>query len=242
MSPQALINGESMAVPEQIPYTEYIANGSTKAFALTFNCQSKDHLIVFLNDAEVLATEFSFSTGSVIFNKAPLVGVKVKFQRSTPFSRSTHYQSYNNSLRPGALNDDFDRLWLAMQELRFESFQIKQKLNELIDIFNNFGLLPRVNSLHGNELMLVSQEEKTLSVTVDQLLNYLSAKLPPPSVIEKPTLNIAALLNQQMIIGNTSAEAAITASIDDSLTANMRADGLEIQGKSQPNSTITVEY
>lgn len=241
MSPQALINGESMAVPEQIPYTEYIANGSTKAFALTFNCQSKDHLIVFLNDAEVLATEFSFSTGSVIFNKAPLVGIKVKFQRSTPFSRSTHYQSYNNSLRPGALNDDFDRLWLAMQELRFESTQIEQKIDNLINIFNNFSLLQQASSLTGNELMLVSQEEKTLSVTVDQLLNYLSAKLPP-SVIEKPTLSIAALLNQQMIIGNTSAEAAITASIDDSLTANMRADGLEIQGKSQPNSTITVEY
>lgn len=118
---------------------------------------------------------------------------------------------------------------------------VENKTDRFMMTLNDFSLLQQASSLTGNELMLVSQEEKTLNVTVDQLLNYLSAKLPP-SVVEKPTLSIAALLNQQQIIGNTSAQAAITAFIDDSLTANMRADGLEIKGKAQPNSTIIVEY
>lgn len=119
---------------------------------------------------------------------------------------------------------------------------LETKTNQVIMTLNDFSLLQQVNSLTGNELMLVSQEEQTRTVTVDQLLHYLSDKLPPPSVIEKPTLNIAALLNQQMIIGNTVVQAEVTAFIDDSLTANMRADGLEIKGKAQPNSTITIEY
>lgn len=248
MSPQALINGESMAVPEQIPYTEYVANGVTKAFALTFNCQSKDHLMVFFNEIAVLQTDFSLTLSSqsesvsfVTFNTAPQIGTRVQLQRNTPLSRSTHYQSYNNSLRPSALNIDFDRLWLAMQEQRFKSTQIEQKIDNLINIFNNFSLLQQASSLTGNELMLVNQEEQARTVTVNQLLNYLSDKLPP-SVIEKPTLSIAALLNQQQIIGNTAPQAQITATIDDSLTVKVRADGLEIKGKAQPNSTIIVEY
>lgn len=226
-----------MAVSEQVPYIEYMANGATKTFALTFECQNKDHLMVFLNDIAVLPTAFSLSLGNVVFNSAPLLGTKVQLQRSTPLSRSTNYQSYNNSLRPNALNSDFDRLWLAMQEQHFKSFQIEQKLNKLIDIFNNFGLLPRVSNLNGNDLMLVSQEQETRSATIDQILSYLSASIPQP----KPILTLAALLNEQTVVGNTAAQASISVSIDKSLTAQMRADGLEIKGTAEPNANIQIK-
>ncbi|MFZ8001433.1 hypothetical protein ACO1DV_00035 [Acinetobacter lwoffii] len=38
-----------MAVPEQTPYKEYTANGSTTSFALGFICDSKNDLIVLVD-------------------------------------------------------------------------------------------------------------------------------------------------------------------------------------------------
>lgn len=69
---------------------------------------------------------------------------------------------------------------------------------------------------------------------------YSGPEPTPPST--KPEIALAALLNQQQIIGNTAPQAAITATIDDSLTAKIRADGLEIKGKTTPNAIVTVEY
>ena len=46
-----------MAVSEQTPYIEYTANGITTSFALEFNCDNQDHLIVLVDDVEpVLGT------------------------------------------------------------------------------------------------------------------------------------------------------------------------------------------
>lgn len=69
---------------------------------------------------------------------------------------------------------------------------------------------------------------------------YSGTEPTPPST--KPEIALAALLNQQQIIGNTAAQAEVTAAIDDSLVARIRADGLEIKGKTTPNAIITVEY
>ena len=41
-----------MAVPEQTPYIEHIGNGVTTSFALKFQCESKDHLIVMVDEIE----------------------------------------------------------------------------------------------------------------------------------------------------------------------------------------------
>lgn len=54
-------------------------------------------------------------------------------------------------------------------------------------------------------------------------------------------LHLTALLEQQNIIGNTLALADVSASIDDSLTANIRIDGLEIKGTAEPNSEIQIQ-
>ncbi|MCG2937595.1 hypothetical protein, partial [Escherichia coli] len=48
---------------------------------------------------------------------APISQSKIILQRDTPLLRSTDYQTYNNSLRPQPVNNDFDKIWLKLQEL-----------------------------------------------------------------------------------------------------------------------------
>lgn len=131
-----------MAVSEQTPYTEYTANGTTTSFALEFYCEKKEHLIVLVDDVEPVVGSWSLSNGTVVFNTAPENGKKITLQRNTPFSRTTDYQSYNNSFRPPAVNNDFDRLWRKLQELGVADWllrlyvdrlhqQQEQKINDL---------------------------------------------------------------------------------------------------------------
>ena len=106
-----------MAVQEQTPYIEYTANGIATSFALEFDCDNRDHLIVLVDDIEPVVGAWSFSNGAVVFNTAPENGKKITLQRNTPFNRLADYQSYNNSFRPPAINKDFDRIWWKLQEL-----------------------------------------------------------------------------------------------------------------------------
>ncbi|WP_334420864.1 hypothetical protein [Acinetobacter soli] len=109
-----------MAVANQTPYKEYIGNGTTKIFPLEFDCDDADHLIVKVNDIEVPALNnwsLNTNTGSVVFAIAPISQSKIILQRDTPLLRSTDYQTYNNSLRPQPVNNDFDKIWLKLQEL-----------------------------------------------------------------------------------------------------------------------------
>ena len=89
-----------MAVQEQTPYQEITANGVTTSFVLDFDCENKDHLIVTLDGVEPPVGNWSLTGGSVVFTTAPANGALIVIQRNTPFSRSTDYQSYNNSFRP----------------------------------------------------------------------------------------------------------------------------------------------
>ncbi|MFM2333929.1 MAG: hypothetical protein RIQ74_2779, partial [Pseudomonadota bacterium] len=106
-----------MAVSEQTPYIEYVANGVTTSFPLGFDCDKKEHLVVKIDDVTVNTVNFSLLDGVVIFNTAPISNAKITFQRDTPLERNTEYQSFNNSFRPQPLNGDFDRIWWKLQEL-----------------------------------------------------------------------------------------------------------------------------
>lgn len=106
-----------MAVPNQTPYKKYTANGSTTQFSLGFNCESKDHLIITIDEVEAVTGSWSLSNGNVIFSVAPGVGKEIELKRNTPASRSTDYQSYNNSFNPQTINKDIDWIWLKLQEL-----------------------------------------------------------------------------------------------------------------------------
>lgn len=119
-----------MAVAEQTPYIEYTANGATTSFALGFYCESKDHLIVTVNGVEPLLTDWSLVDGAVVFAVAPINESVVVIQRNTPFSRPVDYQTYNNSFRAPAVNNDFDRIWLKLQELGTADWILRQYVDK----------------------------------------------------------------------------------------------------------------
>ncbi|WP_272387651.1 tail fiber domain-containing protein [Acinetobacter baumannii] len=108
-----------MAVPEQTPFIEYTANGTTTVYPLTFDCDKPEYLIVSLDGEEAPVGSWALTNGSVAFNTAPSNGVLITIERNTPFRRTTEYQSYNNSFRPAPVNKDFDLIWWKLQELGY---------------------------------------------------------------------------------------------------------------------------
>ena len=120
-----------MAVQEQTPLQEYTANGIAKQFDLEFDCESADHLIVSIDDLEVLHTDWYLSGNAIVFHVAPASGKQVKIQRNTPFNRLADYQSYNNSFRPPAINKDLDRIWWKLQELGVADWILSNRINAL---------------------------------------------------------------------------------------------------------------
>lgn len=108
-----------MAVPEQTPFIEYTANGTTTVYPLTFDCDKSEYLIVSLDGEEAPVGSWSLAGGSITFNTAPANGVLITIERNTPFRRTTEYQSYNNSFRPSPVNKDFDLIWWKLQELGY---------------------------------------------------------------------------------------------------------------------------
>ncbi|WEI10448.1 hypothetical protein PYR73_05590 [Acinetobacter soli] len=176
-----------MAVANQTPYKEYIGNGTTKIFPLEFDCDDADHLIVKVNDIEVPALNnwtLNTNTGSVVFAIAPISQSKIILQRDTPLLRSTDYQTYNNSLRPQPVNNDFDKIWLKLQELGVTNWltdtDIKNlsayvnSLNEETrdDFFNKLGNLEQNTNAMLQEAIkngAVSALAITTVSTVDEL-------------------------------------------------------------------------
>ena len=160
-----------MAVPKQTPYIEHTGNGVTTSFALKFQCESKDHLIVLVDDVEPPIASWSLTGGNVVFTTAPASGRKITLQRNTPFSRNTDYQSYNNSFRPPAVNKDFDWIWWKLQELGVADWILS----------NRIEALKRYVDLKDDELRAYLMEEiRKQGVALDQLddyYNYLMQRL-----------------------------------------------------------------
>lgn len=120
-----------MAVQEQTPYIEHIANGVTTSFALEFECKDKEHLIVLVDNVEPNVGTWSLENGVVVFGTAPANGKIISIQRNTPFRRDTNFQSYDNSLRPATINKDFDWIWLKLQELGIADWILGNRINAL---------------------------------------------------------------------------------------------------------------
>lgn len=113
-----------MSVPVQVPITgPYTANGSTKQFAYRFYLLLEEDLEVWVGgQKKVLHTHYEVTGvgnstgGNVEFSVAPAAGLEVIIKRATPFTRQTDYAD-NGDLLAEVVNDDFDRLWLALQEI-----------------------------------------------------------------------------------------------------------------------------
>src|SRR5690606_31782689 len=171
-----------MAVPEQTPYIEHTGNGVTTSFSLGFQCESKDHLIVLVDEIEPPIATWSLTEGNVVFTTAPAAGKKIIAQRNTPFGRAANYQSFNNSFRPQTVNIDFDRIWWKLKELGVGDWLLKlyvdrlhqqqeEKINNLIDYVDD----------RDDELRAYLMEEiRKQGVALDQLdeyYNYLMQRL-----------------------------------------------------------------
>lgn len=152
-----------MAVQEQTPYIEYTANGATTSFALGFDCESKDHLIVLIDDIEPPIATWSLTGGNVVFTTAPAAGKKITIQRNTPYSRTTDYQSYNNSFRPPSVNKDFDWIWWKLQELGVADWILSNRIDALKNYVDD----------RDDELRAYLMEEiRKQGVALDQLEDY----------------------------------------------------------------------
>lgn len=172
-----------MAVPEQTPYIEHTGNGVATSFSLGFQCESKDHLIVLVDEIEPPIATWSLTGGNVVFTTAPASGSKITLQRNTPFSRTVDYQSYNNSFRPPAVNKDFDWIWLKLQELGVADWILSNRIDALKSYVNQQdGILQdNIDSLKNyvddkddelrNYLLNAIQEQ---GVALDQLEEYYS--------------------------------------------------------------------
>ena len=172
-----------MAVQPQTPYKEYTANGSTNSFALEFDCDNQDHLIVLVDDIEPVVGAWSLIGGAVVFGTAPTNGKKITIQRNTPFRRDEDFQSYDNSFRPPGVNNGFDKIWLKLQELGVADWILSNRINDLrayVDKQDNV-LQDNIDSLKNyvddkddelrNYLLNAIQEQ---GVALDQLEEYYS--------------------------------------------------------------------
>lgn len=176
-----------MAVQPQTPYKEYTANGSAKSFALEFDCDNQDHLIVLVDEVEPVVGTWSLSGGAVVFSTAPTNGKKITIQRNTPAARSTTYKSTDNSFRPDPINKDFDRIWLKLQELGLADWLLRLYVDK-----KNAELQQNINNLKGyvdlkdDELRAYLMEEiRKQGVALDQLdeyYNYLMQRLAQVAV------------------------------------------------------------
>ncbi len=160
-----------MAVPEQTPFIEYTANGTTTVFPLTFDCDKAEYLIVTLDGNDAAVGSWSFINNSVIFNSAPSQGTIVGIKRNTPLERTTNYQLYNNSLHPKPINKDFDLIWWKLQELGLADWILSNRISALKNYVDR----------KDDELKAYLMEEiRKQGVALDQLdeyYNYLMQRL-----------------------------------------------------------------
>jgi hypothetical protein len=112
-----------MTLPLQTPVALHTANGITTLFAFTFLVQLSGDLIVKVDGVtKTIGTDYSISGlgveagGSVTFVAAPANGAIVTIYRSIALQRTTDYQP-NGDIPEDVIDADFDRLWMALQEL-----------------------------------------------------------------------------------------------------------------------------
>ena len=109
-----------MPIPQQVPIIAHTGNGVTRSFAYAFAVLDADDLKVRVGGVDVttgfvVAGVGDRQGGTVVFDVAPGSGVAVLLRREISLERATDYQ-YLGDLREDVLDDDFDRIWMALQD------------------------------------------------------------------------------------------------------------------------------
>lgn len=115
-----------MSLPIETPFASFTANGVTDTFSYSFTVLEAGDLVVtgtiggttttYVYGGEYTLTGLGSASGSVVFTAAPANGTTIKVRRETSLERSTDYQE-NGDLLAATVNADFDRIWMAMQEV-----------------------------------------------------------------------------------------------------------------------------
>lgn len=109
-----------MPIGVQTPITSHTGNGTATVFAYDFAILSADDIRVNV-DGTIVTTGFTVAGigdrdgGTVTFSAAPSSGVEVLLYREVSRERATDYQ-YAGDLREDVLDDDIDRIVMALQE------------------------------------------------------------------------------------------------------------------------------
>jgi alpha-tubulin suppressor-like RCC1 family protein len=128
-----------MSVQNQTPFNSYTANGVTTVFPFTFLLLDPADIIVTVDGVQMTyGADFNITGlgnqggGDVVFGTAPASG-KVLIKRVLTIQRLTDYQD-NGDLLADTLNNDFDRLWQALQQLQQNDFRaLKLPYDTIID-------------------------------------------------------------------------------------------------------------
>ncbi|RKR42658.1 glycosyl hydrolase family 28-related protein [Paraburkholderia sp. BL17N1] len=112
-----------MTVPVQIPIISYQGNGVTTLFSFPFTIIESADLKTLLNgDLQAIGSQISLNGigapggGSVAFAAPPALGSKIIIYRDVSIERDTDYQD-NGDLLAATVNADFDRIWMALQDM-----------------------------------------------------------------------------------------------------------------------------
>lgn len=107
-----------MTVTTSINYKEYQADGKATIFTIPFLLLARNDLQIYLDNEPINLTYTIRRLGNpiseIIFEKAPIG--RLLLQRSIELVRETDYQE-NGDLLAKTVNQDFDRIYLAMQGL-----------------------------------------------------------------------------------------------------------------------------
>ena len=109
-----------MPIGEQSPIASHTGNGVATVFAFSFGVLAASDIKVLVDGVEV-TTGFTVSGvgsrtgGTVTFAAAPTNGADILIVREVVRKRDTDYQ-YSGDLREEVVDDDFDRIWMALQE------------------------------------------------------------------------------------------------------------------------------
>nr|WP_228287599.1 hypothetical protein [Acinetobacter pittii] len=198
-----------MSVPAQTPSKEYIANGTTTAFPLEFNCDKAEYLIVTLNGEDAPVGSWTLANDTVTFNVAPLNGVVVNLERNTPFQRTTNYQLYDNSFRPSAVNKDFDLIWWKLQELGYRDQviwlalikEISDRTNGDIELQNQINTIEQQVDLNTQDIAkLITDLSQEIAdrITGDKYLKDMFLSMMDEAINEG-TINALAITTVESI-------------------------------------------
>ncbi len=114
-----------MSVTETTPVHAFNANGVTTVFNFLFQVLDSSDLRVQVDGQDkIVGSEYTVSGvgnsdgGNVTFLTAPPNGARVVVFRDSALARKTDYQD-NGDFRAATVNSDFDRIWLALQEMLY---------------------------------------------------------------------------------------------------------------------------